>query len=125
MSMYFSEEEMKCHCCGGLPENGIDLKLYELLDMIRVAVQRPVYVNCAYRCPEHNAEVGGVPNSQHVDGTAADISIDDISITDIKQIAENCLNEMGIEGGIGTYPSQEFLHVDTRGYTARWDESDY
>jgi len=121
MSKYFSEEEMKCHCCGGLPENGIDPKLYELLDMIRVAVLKPVIVNCAYRCPSHNAEVGGVPNSQHIDGTGADISVDGVDEETVAQTAENCLAEMGIEGGVGRYPSQLFTHVDTRGYTARWE----
>jgi len=126
MSIYFNEEEMKCHCCGALPEGGIDPKLYELLDMIRVAVQTPIYINSAYRCPSHNENVGGVPNSEHVQGVATDISTNGIiSIADMKQVVENCMDEMGIEGGIGTYPSQDFLHVDVRGYSARWDESDY
>ncbi len=60
-SKYFSEEEFVCHCCGALPPNGISQNLINLLDDMRAAVGQPLYLNCAYRCDSHNAEVGGVP----------------------------------------------------------------
>ena len=44
-----------------------------VLDPLREWYGRPVYVNSGYRCPELNAAVGGVPNSFHLDGCAADI----------------------------------------------------
>ena len=34
----------------------------------------PLKINSGYRTPEHNAKVGGVPNSQHIHGKALDIS---------------------------------------------------
>lgn len=44
-----------------------------VLDPLREWYGRPVYVNSGYRCPELNAAVGGVPNSFHLTGCAADI----------------------------------------------------
>ena len=34
----------------------------------------PLYINSGYRCPMHNAAVGGFSNSQHKLGNAADIA---------------------------------------------------
>jgi uncharacterized protein YcbK (DUF882 family) len=37
----------------------------------------PITVNSGYRCPELNKAIGGVANSQHLIGQAADISMGD------------------------------------------------
>jgi uncharacterized protein YcbK (DUF882 family) len=71
MSKYFSEAETQCHC--GCGQNHVSPLLLEKLDQMREMIGGPVELSCAYRCPSHNAEVGGVPNSQHVMGTAADV----------------------------------------------------
>ncbi|HWR41832.1 YcbK family protein [Sporomusa sp.] len=118
MSKYFSESELACKCCGQLPAGGMGERLLQVLDAIREAVGSPVSLSCAYRCPEHNAEVGGVPNSYHIQGIAADVLVPDgMSVDELASIAEQC----GAKG-IGRYYSQEFVHVDTRGYEARWEE---
>ena len=36
---------------------------------LRERVGAPIIVTSGYRCPVHNANVNGVPNSQHVLGT--------------------------------------------------------
>lgn len=66
MAKYFDRSEFVCKCCGEEP--GIDVRLQNILDAMRERVGRPLELSCAYRCPSHNAEVGGVPNSQHVLG---------------------------------------------------------
>ena len=71
-SEHFSEAELSCHCCGRGVEK-ISPRLLELLEKLRENIGGPIEISCAYRCPSHNAEVGGVPNSQHVLGTAADV----------------------------------------------------
>ena len=38
---------------------------------------KPIYVNSGYRCPALNKAVGGVANSQHLTGQAADIDTND------------------------------------------------
>lgn len=46
----------------------------EVLEPARQRLGIPIMVNSGYRCPKHNAEVGGVANSQHMKGEAADIA---------------------------------------------------
>ena len=120
MSKYFQESEMVCHCCGCVPAQGIDPKLYELLDQMREAAGVPLNINDGYRCQAHNDSIpGSVPNSQHVDGTAADIDASNIGVEILATIAEAC----GADG-VGRYFGDEFVHVDVRsgkiGETFRW-----
>lgn len=44
-----------------------------VLQPLRDIYGKPMEINSGYRCPRLNAEVGGVPTSQHVKGEAADI----------------------------------------------------
>lgn len=46
-----------------------------VLQPLRDALGKPVIVNSAYRSPQVNAVVGGVPTSQHSRGEAADILV--------------------------------------------------
>ena len=119
-SKYFSDEELACKCCGQLPDGGMDPRLLDVLDAMREEIGDPLTLSCAYRCPTHNAEVGGVPNSQHVQGCAADVLLPDgMTVDELAELAERC----GADG-IGRYWSQGFVHVDTRGEWARWTEND-
>lgn len=96
----------------------IDDDLVKLLENIREASGgKSVTINSGYRSPEHNKAVGGVSNSQHVKGTAADIVVADTDPLTVGQIAEYYLNT---KGGIGVYKS--FTHVDTRATRSRWDQ---
>ena len=64
-------------------------RLLDVLDAMREAVGGPLSLSCAYRCPSHNAEVGGVPNSQHVQGCAADVLLPDgLTIDELAEIAD-------------------------------------
>ena len=45
-----------------------------VLDPIREIYGKPITVNCGYRSPAVNERVGGVSNSQHLKGEAADIT---------------------------------------------------
>lgn len=109
MSKYFSTEEMVCHCCGTLPDGGINPILLDKLDALREAIGKPIHVDCMYRCPSHNAEVGGVPNSQHLLGNAADIFVNGMSVDDLAGMAVS----VGFDG-IGRYYNDGFVHVDVR-----------
>lgn len=51
----------------------LELLVEKILDVAREELGQPIYVNCGYRCPEVNKLVGGVKNSQHILGKAADI----------------------------------------------------
>ena len=44
-----------------------------ILQPLRDKLGKPIIINSGYRNPEYNASVGGVKNSQHLTGCAADI----------------------------------------------------
>ena len=47
-----------------------------VLEPLRVAMGEPIKISSGFRCRELNAKVGGVYNSQHVKGQAADLNIE-------------------------------------------------
>ncbi len=49
-----------------------------VLQPLRDAIGRPVYINSGYRSKRLNARVGGVQNSRHLQGKAADIHCDNL-----------------------------------------------
>ena len=73
---WFKEMELSCKCCGLLPpfaRENIEALVEDVLDPLRERYGKPIVVNSGYRCAKHNKEVGGVANSQHLRGEAADI----------------------------------------------------
>lgn len=78
---------------------------------------QPLHVTSGYRPPAYNRKVGGVSNSTHIDGLASDIYSDHMSVDELYDI---CDRVIGDRGGVGYYPTQGFIHVDLRGYRARW-----
>lgn len=73
---WFERQEFRCHCggahCDGFPTEP-DAGLVQLLSDIRRDFDTPVVVSSGVRCPVHNANVGGVANSRHLSGKAADV----------------------------------------------------
>lgn len=108
LSEHFSREEFACHHCDQLPAEGISKALLEGLETLREAVDRPIHVTNGYRCPEHNAEVGGVEDSQHVQGCAADIWVDGYTAFALGQLCSEIFD------GVGVYVADDFVHVDMR-----------
>lgn len=47
-------------------------KIMYILDLTRVYIGKPIYINSGYRCKKLNEMVGGVINSMHTKGLAAD-----------------------------------------------------
>jgi uncharacterized protein YcbK (DUF882 family) len=91
--------------------------LLQALEEIREAAGGPIQVTSGYRPPDYNRAVGGVSNSTHIDGLAADIFCDGLSTQTLHSICERVI---GKRGGVGYYPRSGFVHVDLRGYEARW-----
>lgn len=118
VSEHFSLFEFRCNGPGFDEGVRVSNKLIELLEKIRAKVGGPIRITSAYRPPEWNREVGGVSNSQHLDGIAADIYADKVNTARLYDIADAIV---GSSGGVGYYPLQGFVHVDTRGYEARWN----
>ena len=70
------ELECKCGRCHMTPEviDNLNALTDRVLDPLRSRYGNPIYVNSGYRCLNHNKAVGGVANSQHCKGQAADIT---------------------------------------------------
>jgi len=123
------------------------LKLEDLMDYLNAhGVQAPkVHVMSGYRTPWYNARLGNVPDSRHTLGDAADIYIDvapkngmmdDLNHDGRSDFADSRLLAADINklfrkpglnylrGGVGAYHSTSahgpFVHVDARGWRARW-----
>jgi len=54
----------------------------QVLEPLREFAGVPVIITSGYRCKELNRKVGGVANSQHLVGEAADLTISDKPISD-------------------------------------------
>ena len=116
-SKYFSDAELMCHgadqgdCnCGEETAYRVSPRLLELLDQLRENVGGPLELSCAYRCPAHNAAVGGVENSQHVLGNAADIIVPDwLAIDEFLWYTQQLPFD-----GRGVYRNSGFIHCDVR-----------
>lgn len=50
--------------------------VHNVLQPLRDAMGHEIKIGSGYRCPRLNAAVGGVSNSQHMNGEAADLCID-------------------------------------------------
>lgn len=91
----------------------IDTMLVYYLQKIREHFGKVVRINSAYRTSTYNAQVGGASESQHMQGAAADIVIDEVTPEQVAQYAD----QLGM-GGVGIYKT--FTHVDVRSIKARW-----
>lgn len=93
-------------------------ELVRRLEKIRSALGNvAITIHSAYRPPDYNRQVGGVSNSAHLDGLAADISAEGIATADLHRVCEAVI---GDDGGLGYYPGQQFCHIDVRGSRSRW-----
>lgn len=120
----FNKSEFECKCGCEMPEDVMFeiQKLAAQLQTIRDFIRKPVKLTNAYRCPKHNKAVGGVSNSQHILGKAADIQIKDLDTAEVYKTIDN-LTEQGhiLQGGLGKYNT--FTHYDIRKTKARWDNT--
>lgn len=120
----FTDKEFACKCGCGFCKP--DARLIATLNKIRETLGKPVNVTSGCRCPKHNAKVGGVKDSNHTHGTAADIQCQGMTSTVVwgtilRLHRERWLSELA---GLGIYDT--FVHVDVApkvaGRLRQWDE---
>lgn len=114
---YFTRDEFKCKCggeyCDGFPAEPAEATV-RAVDEIRRRLGVPVTISSGLRCAQHNANEGGVSNSRHCTGLAADLHSSKTP-AEMKAVAEEVL---GSTGGLGVY--KWGIHVDTGAYS-RWN----
>jgi len=82
------------------------------LQLLRDLLGKPIRVTSGYRSIQHNARIGGSPNSFHILGMAADIVVDGMSPKEVQEYLKHW------SGGLGSYDT--FTHVDIRDEKVRW-----
>ena len=79
---YFTPDEFKCKCggkyCKGYPHEP-DERMVRIADQLRKNLGVPITIVSGLRCRTWNAIQGGVSNSQHMYGEAADICANGVS----------------------------------------------
>jgi len=113
LSNHFNRSEFACK--SGCGYDTVDYALLRAVEAIRERFGVPVTITSGCRSPAHNEAVGGVKDSQHVRGRAADLQVSGVPPDDVADFAE------GLKGiSVGRYNS--FTHIDSRsGPVARWD----
>ena len=114
VSNNFKVKEFACN--DGSDAVFISPELVTILQKIRTHFGRPVTITSAFRSQAHNTKEGGVANSQHLYGTAADIVVTGVAP---KKVAAYVETLMPKTGGIGIYKG--FTHIDVRTKKARWN----
>lgn len=91
----------------------MDPKLVDLLYLIQAYLRQnnlpyAMQINSGYRTAAFNASLeGAAKNSMHIQAKAADIRISGLAPDQIAKLAK----AIGV-GGVGVYPSKNFIHVD-------------
>ena len=65
-------QALRCRCCG---RGGLDPRFERLLLELQARLGRELRFTSGRRCARHNAAVGGVVNSRHLRGEAADAAV--------------------------------------------------
>lgn len=123
---YFSDEKLYL---------GIDKRILYRLLRLKERLKRLGYnqdgftVKSGHRTPYRNKKIGGASQSRHIVGEALDLKIEDINNDgeytpkDKKIVLDLCENHIIRNmGGIGLYPNTNIVHIDVRGYRARWNK---
>lgn len=100
---FFKPEEFACKCCG---KGGVVSRVHKALNFARAWAGVPFVITSGYRCPKHNAEVGGVPESSHTKRLAVDIRVP--SSADRFLIIQGLIEAGFTRYGIGA----DFIHAD-------------
>jgi zinc D-Ala-D-Ala carboxypeptidase len=83
------------------------------LEHVRIICgNRPIHINSGFRTPQHNKEVCGAPDSQHLYGKAADIVVQGIGPRVVQELLKDW------PGGLGSYSA--WTHCDI-GPKRRWN----
>jgi len=93
------------------------VKLAKELDKVREAWGEPIGVTSWYRPPAVNKAVGGVSNSQHINGSAADI----YPIGGDIHAFQKWLDTFWGDKALGYGAKKGFVHVDLRRGKIRWN----
>lgn len=117
----FIRQEFDCRDGTPVPDSLLPnlQKLAENLQVLRDYIGKPIHINSGYRSPSHNKKIGGATQSQHLLATAADITVRDMTPSQVYRAIEKLIKSGQMHnGGLGLYKG--FVHYDVRPSPARW-----
>ncbi len=131
VTQHFALQEFQSHDGVAYPSEWITerlMPLCQVLEKIREACGgRRVTILSGFRSHAHNQAVGGASKSMHMEGKAADITVDGMAPSDVHAKTLELYREAKIAiGGLGKYSG--WVHVDIReqhpvGHLAQWTGS--
>lgn len=100
---HFKKKEFDCPDYG---RNEMNEQFVKMLDDMREELGEPISIASGFRCAVHNRAVGGVPDSAHLRGLAADIVTKNSAIRYkiIGYAIRHSVNRIGI--------GKDFVHID-------------
>lgn len=117
----FTQAELYTTVPNGPESHYLDDNVIIALQYIRDLSSNPIRVTSTYRTPAYNALIGGVSNSQHIQGRAIDFQWIDNNYEELVRFKSEFLKpnselkqnlyDIGLRG-LGFY--ETFLHIDTR-----------
>lgn len=117
----FHLDEFKSKDGAAFPQEVITniIELAANLQIIRDTLGKAISINSGYRSPAHNAKVKGKPKSQHLLGTAADITVEGMKPKEVSLEIKKLIDSGKIKsGGLKAYAT--FVHYDIRGKYTTW-----
>lgn len=117
-SSYACEDAQHTPVPGNLRPNAI--RLHWKLEELRHALgDKPMTVDGPYRTPAHNKAVGGASDSRHIHADGADFFLAQVQSWGSRAHVLAVADQVFADGGMGNENSGS-LHVDSRGYRARF-----
>lgn len=109
LSEHFTAAEFRCRCGACAPLDP-PKELIDGLERLReICGGRPVIVTSGHRCAKHNAAVGGVSNSKHLQARAADVVIRGVTPQEIATLVKFLIPTLR------ALPYKDYTHIDLRG----------
>jgi hypothetical protein len=107
---YFKVSEFTCKC--GCGTNKVKSALIDTLNVIRGTAGVPITVTSGTRCQARNKAAGGVSNSNHLSGEAADIQAKGVTPSNLRGIIRKLWEQGKLPelAGLGAYAT--FTHID-------------
>ena len=123
----FTPKEVSCKHCGEIWKGGMVqswnketktveqkppkwfVEAMDTLQLFRDQWNKPIILNSAHRCQEHNKAVGGVSNSQHYTHIAFDCRCPREDQMKMSWVAQNAGFKF-----VKLYPDRGFIHIDMR-----------
>ena len=107
---------------------GTEESLQFVVGSFRIRVSQ-IAIKHGFRHPAYNHQISGAKKSRHQFGEAIDLLVGDVNRDgradeDDKAPLLKMLDEkiIGNAGGVGKYPGSHVIHMDVRGFRARWDK---